>query len=115
VISLGSLVAFGVDSGNWLFGTSLILCILAIAVGPIVPILNSPLFKTFGELTYSVFLWHVPIQICLRWILIETGRGNQSFSSPLLLGGYLFATYLVGYLSFRYVEEPTRRMIRSAT
>lgn len=111
-ISLGLVVAFGADSGNWLFGTSLVLCILAIAVGPILRVLGSPLFKTFGELTYSVFLWHVPIQICLRWILIETGQGNQYFGSPLLLGGYLIATYLVGYFSFMYVEEPLRRKIR---
>lgn len=112
VLSLGLLAALGLDSGNWLFGTSMALSILAIAVGPVSQFLSSRPLRTFGELTYSVFLWHVPIQICLRWFLIETGLTNRYFGSPLLLVGYVSTTYLVGYLSFKYIEEPMRRKIR---
>jgi peptidoglycan/LPS O-acetylase OafA/YrhL len=111
-VSLFLLVILGANSGNWLFGTSLVLSVLAIAVGPVLPPLNSRPLRMFGELTYSVFLWHIPIQIGMRWILIETGLENEFFGSPLLLVAYVCVTYSIGYLSFNYVEEPLRRKIR---
>ena len=111
-ISLVLLLVLGANSGNWLFGTSLVVSVLAIAVGPVLPLLNSRPLRMFGQLTYSVFLWHVPLQICIRWFLIETGLENEFFGSPLLLVAYLCITYVIGYFSFNYVEEPLRHKIR---
>jgi peptidoglycan/LPS O-acetylase OafA/YrhL len=115
VLSLGTLAILGLDSGNWLFGTSVVLSTLAIASGSLSQLFNSRILRTFGELTYSVFLWHVPIQILIRWFLIETGANNQYFGSIRLLAGYLFATYFVGYFSFKYIEEPMRHMLRKSS
>lgn len=114
-LSLGALAILGLDSGNWLLGTSVVLSALAIAAGSLSQLLNSRMLRTFGELTYSVFLWHVPVQILIRWFLIETGADNKYFGSPWLLASYIFATYFVGYFSFKYIEEPLRHRLRKSS
>ena len=84
----------------------------SISLGRVMPYLGSGPLKVFGDLTYSVFLWHVPVQICIRWILIQSQLENRYFTSPLLLFVYIGSTYLIGYFSHRFIEEPLRRNLR---
>jgi len=55
-----------------------------------------------GALSYSLYLWHVPL---LTFTRIGTGRDDAG----LLLGVCLLA-FAIAWLSWRYVERPIRRM-----
>ena len=65
-----------------------------------------------GDATYSVYLWHVPMQIAL--ILALTGRADLMglASQGWFLALWLAAVLTVGRLSFTHFEAPARRVVR---
>lgn len=70
------------------------------------------IFKNLGNLTYSLYLIHVPLQI---FIVLLTGYFNISeslFLSPLFFILYLIITFLLAYCSFTYYEFPLNNSIR---
>lgn len=60
-------------------------------------------FVWLGGLSYSLYLWHWPVLAFMRYYL----------SHDELPGVWLFSfvviTYLLSWMSFRWVEEPARR------
>lgn len=60
-----------------------------------------PIAQWLGNCSYSLYLWHWPIVVLLVY-LGWLGRAD------MLIGG-LLATFLLGWLSYRFVEEPARR------
>jgi peptidoglycan/LPS O-acetylase OafA/YrhL len=56
-----------------------------------------------GEISYSLYLWHWPLIILLPWV---TGYRPRA----LELVAVLAATYVLAYLSKRYVEDRFRKM-----
>lgn len=109
---IAALLALASNPSNLLMVTGAVLCVLALSIDQSIPLVHSRTVRLFGELTYSVFLWHVPMQIIIRWILLKLEVNNDWFDSPYLLFTYLAITYVVGYVSYRFFEEPARRMIR---
>jgi peptidoglycan/LPS O-acetylase OafA/YrhL len=75
--------------------------------------LNQKLFKRFGELTYSVFLWHIPLQLMIIILVIKFDIDQSIYKSPIFLFAFLVATYTVGNFSFTYIEKPTREYLTS--
>ncbi len=64
-------------------------------------ITSNPLSRFIGLASYSIYLWHWPVLVALRlqrhesdWLWAMSGIG---------------VSILLGYLSFRWVEVPTRR------
>ncbi|MFW2405972.1 MAG: acyltransferase family protein [Gammaproteobacteria bacterium] len=82
------------------FGTALL--ILAGAVGPnvISNFLSAPLLKWTGLLSYSAYLWHWPLLAFLRY-----GYGELTLG---VVAAVFVATFALAYLTYRYVETPTR-------
>ena len=72
----------------------------------------SKIFIFLGNMTYSSYLCHFPIQLILVIILTEIGY-SIDYTSHKLLFIYLFATYFVSYFAFRYLETPIQHFIRA--
>jgi peptidoglycan/LPS O-acetylase OafA/YrhL len=70
-------------------------------------------FKRFGELTYSVFLWHTPLQIAIIIFVLRFNIERSVYKSSVFLLAYLASTYFIGNLSFTYIEQPSRKYLTS--
>jgi peptidoglycan/LPS O-acetylase OafA/YrhL len=75
--------------------------------------LNQKLFKRFGELTYSVFLWHIPLQLVIIISVLKFDIDRSIYTSPIFLVAFLVTTYTIGYFSFTYIEKPSRDYLTS--
>ena len=60
-----------------------------------------------GEVSFSVYLWHFPIQIVMG--LIVASGTEIPFTSPWVLGGFVVTCYVVGHLSLVFLEKPAQR------
>jgi peptidoglycan/LPS O-acetylase OafA/YrhL len=68
--------------------------------------------QMLGDLTYSTYLWHVPIQIAVITAL-EVLRVDRSIvSRPSFLIIYLLSIFCTAYVSFNFFESPMRSLIR---
>jgi peptidoglycan/LPS O-acetylase OafA/YrhL len=68
------------------------------------------LFGWLGEISYSTYLWHFPVQIAL--VVVSATIMPLSFSSPAMLALYLALTLSISTLSFRWFEAPARALVR---
>jgi len=67
-------------------------------------------FSLLGDLSYSVYLWHLPVAAT---ILLAHGQVTFPPSQWLILMvGDAAAVLLVAYASFRWIETPARRYLR---
>ncbi len=62
-------------------------------------LLTSPFVNLVGRSSYSIYLWHWPIIVLGLWTI---GGG------VLVNSGLVIASMVIGYLSYRYVENPIR-------
>ena len=69
--------------------------------------------RIFGELTYSVFLWHAPLQMIILMIMTQFDISRSVPESPLFLLFFLVLTYSVGYASYRWIEQPARKFLNN--
>jgi peptidoglycan/LPS O-acetylase OafA/YrhL len=54
-----------------------------------------------GLLSYSLYIWHWPIFVLIRYLnIVET---------PFILALAFMATFIVGYLSWRFIEKPAAK------
>lgn len=70
--------------------------------------------RWLGDATYSMYLWHFPIQIALLIWLNGSGIGRAYFASPILLLSWIGLMLGVGVWSFRSVERPIQKAILKA-
>ena len=54
-----------------------------------------------GLISYSVYLWHWPLVVFARYLLLRPFTGLE-------MAGLFAASLISGYLSWRYVEQPLR-------
>lgn len=66
-----------------------------------------------GDISYSVYLIHFPLQLGLMLVLARLPFAQRAviFSSPLMLLAFMALTAGLGWLSFRYFEMPMRRYL----
>jgi peptidoglycan/LPS O-acetylase OafA/YrhL len=74
-------------------------------------ILNKGHSKRFGDLTYSVFLWHTPIQILIVIAVLNFDVDRSLFVSPVFFVFYFSAVYLTAYFSFQLIETPMKKYL----
>ncbi|WP_342389433.1 acyltransferase family protein [Pseudomonas sp. TH21] len=60
-------------------------------------------FVWLGALSYSLYLWHWPVLAFMRYYL-----GHDELPGVWLFS-FVVITYLLSWMSFRWVEEPARR------
>lgn len=66
-----------------------------------VRLLASPLMRHVGTRSYSLYLWHWPVFVIMRWTCGLEGAGTMAFA--------LVATFVMAELSYRFVEQPFRQ------
>ena len=66
-----------------------------------------------GNMTYSSYLLHFPIQLAIVLGFTVAARPIPVYSGALF-AVYLLTTLLLSYFTFRYFEAPAQRFIRSA-
>ena len=82
------------------FGTALVI-MFAYDDNITAKLLSNPVFVGVGMISYSLYLWHQPIFAFarLRSILAP---------SPMLMMALIILSFLMAYLSWRYIEKPFR-------
>lgn len=80
---------------------ALILVILARPEGAIPRMLSLRPMTAIGKLSYSLYLWHWPVIVFARWT-----SGIEQPSESLIA---LALSFVLAYLSFRFVESPVRQ------
>lgn len=68
--------------------------------------------RIVGDLSYSVFLWHIPIQVLVKIFAPDIFKNGQYANGKIFFLSYLTATYLVGYISFKMIETPIQDFLR---
>ncbi|MFG6487504.1 acyltransferase family protein [Roseateles sp. BYS78W] len=81
---------------------ALILVILARPEGLIPRMLSLRPMTATGKLSYSLYLWHWPVIVFGRWT-----SGMERPSESLIA---LALSFVLAYLSFRFVESPVRQL-----
>jgi peptidoglycan/LPS O-acetylase OafA/YrhL len=62
-----------------------------------------------GNVSFSVYLWHFPVQICLA-LLVSRGWPIR-YDTVGALAGFLVLTYVIGHLSWRWFEKPVQHAV----
>jgi len=78
-------------------------------------LLEHPFLTMFGRISYSVYLTHVPLRAVLRDTLLSPVRTLDSPAAWLAQMAFWLgagaACTLVGWLTWRFLEEPARRAL----
>jgi peptidoglycan/LPS O-acetylase OafA/YrhL len=69
-------------------------------------------FAWLGNITYSLYLLHVPVQISLILIMDQSGIDRGIAASRGFFLFFIALMLVVATLSYRYFELPTRRWVR---
>ena len=69
------------------------------------------ILNILGNLTYSSYLLHLPVQILICLIFIKTGKIIPVEENQFFLF-YIMLVFFISYLSFNYFENPVRNYLR---
>ncbi len=64
---------------------------------------SHPMLQSLGAWSYSIYLWHWPLVVGLGYF--------GANGSPMLRAGGIGVSVALGYLSYRCVEQPSRRYL----
>lgn len=68
-------------------------------------IITGPVFQWLGNVSYSLYLWHWPVIVFIKYVGL--------FYNNLVLALGLFVSLMLAWLSYQFVETPTRRYLVS--
>jgi peptidoglycan/LPS O-acetylase OafA/YrhL len=69
-------------------------------------------FKSFGNLTYSLYLIHVPVQITIILLFSFFELSVTILLSKIFFILYFLITFLIAYCSFKFYEFPLNNLLR---
>jgi peptidoglycan/LPS O-acetylase OafA/YrhL len=69
--------------------------------------------SVLGDISYSSYLWHFPLQLIFFATSIFFGGNADSFNSPAILLGFFLLLLLISFVSYHYVEMPVQRYLKS--
>jgi peptidoglycan/LPS O-acetylase OafA/YrhL len=69
--------------------------------------------RWIGDTTYSVYLWHFPIQVAILTAVEYFGLGRAGLHSPLGLILWIGGILTVGHISFRVIERPLQVRVKA--
>ncbi|WP_206757424.1 acyltransferase family protein [Rhizobium sp. CFBP 8762] len=75
------------------------------------PVANRAL-KWLGDVSFSIYLWHFPLQLIFALVLDSLGYARTVFSQPAMLFGFIAALTIVSQASYSLLECPARRALR---
>jgi peptidoglycan/LPS O-acetylase OafA/YrhL len=84
--------------------------LLAQTIGPFRRAAGSRVLAWLGDISYSAYLWQIPVLYVLT--IVSATVWALNFSSPAALALYLALTLAISTLSFRYFEAPARERLR---
>ncbi|WP_442508067.1 acyltransferase family protein [Novipirellula sp. SH528] len=70
-------------------------------------------FVWIGDLTYSSYLLHFPLQIVFAIVVIKAGYDASVFYEPMSLVAFLSVLLPASWLTFHYFERPMQSWIRN--
>lgn len=70
--------------------------------------LDQKVLIRFGQLIYSAFLWHVPIELLINLVLEGTSATTEVYKFEIFFITYFAVVYLIANLSFIYNENPSK-------
>ena len=134
-LSLQIATRLGAAANGILAGGVLVLVVALIAFGsyPLEPVVKFAVFPVLiwlaaalemlgisagrvgiatGNLTYSSYLIHVPIQICLILVMDIFIGSRDPVGSPVFLVSYLAGVLVAAHFTYRFVELPLKRRLR---
>jgi peptidoglycan/LPS O-acetylase OafA/YrhL len=83
--------------------------ILNAAANPRSPLhFDTPVTRQLGDLSFSIYVWHFPIQWCVM-IMMHLGNWGAHYSGALLVAVFVL-TFAAAGISRRYVEKPFLRL-----
>lgn len=80
-------------------------------------LLNAPWSRWLGDISYSTYLWHRPMQFVMAAVLMDCGihfAMNPALASIICIVLSFPLTLVVAHWSFNFIEKPGRRLIRSS-
>jgi peptidoglycan/LPS O-acetylase OafA/YrhL len=80
-------------------------------------VLNSRWGRWLGEISYSTYLWHRPVQFLITAVIMASGvhsAMNPTLTSVMLVVLSFPLTLVVAHWSFKLIEKPGRNLIRSS-
>lgn len=105
-----NLISFDSGGNGFIWGTAFLVFFVAQIDGSsLAPLLTKA--RVIGDLSYSVFLWHIPIQILIKLVQAKYSIDNSVAYSKLFFIFFIALTYFVGYLSYRFIEQPAQRLL----
>lgn len=84
--------------------TGLLACLHLRTASSLARALARPGLVAIGRRSYSLYLWHWPVFVLLRWTL--------GFETPMARLGGVLLTFVLAELSWRFIEQPLRHSPR---
>ena len=89
------------------------LLIISVTVSPLLnKIFSFRPLRFFGDISYSSYLWHVPIQLGIFLLILVGGLKLNPASNDFFFSYFLIVIF-ISFLSAKYFEKPLQDKIRS--
>ncbi|MFC3773619.1 acyltransferase family protein, partial [Paenibacillus sp. GCM10012303] len=117
LIVIASGIIFGHKAfGNWTTVYTLIIYPLIIVLSINITVLNSILsFRPLvylGSISYSIYLWHFPLQLIIK-TMDDTLLLGIDFTTRKMFLGFLFLTLIISIVSYELIEKPAQNYLRN--
>lgn len=109
---ISTLVGLGTQKVIWLLVTIPSLILLITGFDEKYQWLRNRPFKILGLSSFSVYIWHFPIQTLFYTLVGKSGL-QQTYNTEQLFWLYIFSTLIVSIISTVTVERKLGRLIRS--